>query len=453
MNSNSAELRSTPGEEDHHVMQGSPAPVQEHGASSDASYGARRLQPIEGLRSYLAMWVLWSHALYLGGYRKDSLEGLPELINKLLMIKGAYAVDVFIIISGFVIMLSLDRQLETYGQFIVRRFCRLFPVFIVLFAVGIPLSQVFMWNMAQDTQYLGPAHWEDTIALVETWWANIQWHIPLHLLMIHGAVPEIWLKDAPAAFLPPAWVVSLEWQFYLAAPLAYAWAVSARPSRRLGLSVLCLALFVVARNMLPQVKFGAALPFHVEFFYLGAASYFFYRRQVERPLSDRAFPVAGCLAVFVLILGDKAFPLLPAALWIAFMGLLLEEPSSFSSRVMLPLLTNRFVRYLGRISYSLYLSHFLLMTVVQYALLMWAPHLSRLVHLVILVACTTTGSIAIATVLYRCIEVPGIRAGYALARWFWPTGQSANLSNVSVSEESSSSMGHEPSASSRFRAA
>src|SRR4029077_5012932 len=95
-----------------------------------------RMLPVEGLRAYLALWVLGSHALWVAGYRPDALVGLPKLIGL-----GGDAVDLFIIISGFVIMLSLDNQRETYLQFVVRRFFRLFPVFIVLFVVAIPLSQ------------------------------------------------------------------------------------------------------------------------------------------------------------------------------------------------------------------------------------------------------------------------------------------------------------------------
>lgn len=57
--------------------------------------------------------------------------------------------------------------------------------------------------------------------MVESWWANIHWNIPLHLLMLHGVVPEVLVARAPGAFLAPAWSVSLEWQFYLVAPLAY----------------------------------------------------------------------------------------------------------------------------------------------------------------------------------------------------------------------------------------
>jgi len=310
----------------------------------------------------------------------------------------------------------LDKQRETYLQFILRRFFRLFPVFIALFVVAIPLSQVNLWNATHASQYLTPDQIKEWTDIMESWWENIQWNIPLHLLMLHGVVPEVLVKDAPGAFLGPAWSVSLEWQFYLVAPLAYAWAVSARPYRRLGLCALCLVLVLAARYVFPTVHFGAALPFHVKFFFFGAASYFLYQRQAAHQLSDTAFPVACCLALFLFGLSGHALSWIPVGLWMAFLGLLLEPPSSFSSRLVAPLLTNPFVLYLGRISYSLYLSHFLVIIVIQYALLTWAPHLSRIVHFWVLLACTTAATIAVSTVLYRCLEAPGIQAGRYLAR-------------------------------------
>jgi len=334
---------------------------------------------------------------------------------------GGYAVELFIILSGFVITYLLDKQGETYLQFIVRRFFRLFPVFIVLFVVAIPLSHVSLWNVTHASQYLTSEVIESGddsgIAKVESWWENIHWNIPLHLLMLHGAVPDMLVKDAPGAFLVPAWTVSLEWQFYLVAPLAFAWLISAKPYRRLGLCALCAVLFLAARYVIPTVEYGAALPFHVEFFFLGAASYFFYKGRATHPLFDTAFPVACCLAVFLFLL-SSAWSLISVVLWMAFLGLLLEQPSSSSSRLVLPLLTNPIVLYLGRISYSLYLSHILVIIVIQHALLTWMPHLSRVVHCGLLLAGTTLVTVAFSAGLYRYLEAPGIRVGRTLVHRF-----------------------------------
>jgi peptidoglycan/LPS O-acetylase OafA/YrhL len=309
-----------------------------------------------------------------------------------------------------VIMLALDKQRETYVQFVVCRFFRLFPVFIVLLVVAIPLSQVSLWNVIHASQYVTPDQIEFRIANVESWWANIQWNTPLHLLMLHGAVPDVLVKDAPEAFLIPAWSISLEWQFYLVAPLVYAWAVSAKPYRRLGLCALCVLLVLAARHVVPAVEYGAALPFQVKLFFLGAASYFFYQRQAAHQLSDIAFPVACCLAVFLFGLSGRAWSLIPIGLWMAFLGLLLEQPSSLSSRLVTPLLTNPIMLYQGRISYSLYLSHILVIIVIQYALLTWVPDLSQMAHLGVLLAGTTAVIIAVSSVLYCWLEVPRIHA-------------------------------------------
>src|SRR6476646_7215972 len=119
--------------------------------------------------------------------------------------------------------------------------------------------------------------------------------------MLHGVVPDVLVNDAPGAFLTPAWMVSLKWQFYLVVPLAYTWAVSAKPYRRLGLCVLCAVLMLASRYMFPLVEFGAALPFQVKFFFLGAASYFLHKRRSVQRASDIAFPVACSLALLLFV--------------------------------------------------------------------------------------------------------------------------------------------------------
>ena len=395
------------------VKSPSPGPLQAHASSSsgESSSAMVRLLPVEGLRAYLALWVVVCHAMWASGYETELLTGLPKLFRT-----GSYPVELFITISGFVIMLSLDKQHETYAQFIARRFFRLFPVFFALFVVAIPLSHVNHWNLTHASQYLTAHMIESETAAIISWWTNIQWNIPLHLLMLHGTVPDELVENAPGAFLAPAWSISLEWQFYLVAPLAYAWAVNTYRDRRISLCLICVLLVLAARYILPAVDFGAALPFHVNFFFLGGASYFFYKRQTTHPVPDTAFPVACCLALFLFGLSERKWSLIPVCLWLAFLGLLLEPPSSFSSRLMAPLLTNPVTLYLGRCSYSLYLSHLLVIIVIQYALLTWAADLSKLVHCGVLLAGTVVVTVAVSAVLYRYIETPGMHAGRALAQ-------------------------------------
>lgn len=50
-----------------------------------------------------------------------------------------YAVDVFIILSGFVIFYLLDHQHLSYRVFICRRFFRLAPLFFLVVLIAIPI--------------------------------------------------------------------------------------------------------------------------------------------------------------------------------------------------------------------------------------------------------------------------------------------------------------------------
>ena len=82
---------------------------------------------VEGLRGYLALWVVIDHLLGCCGYGLNNLSGLFYILRS-----GWYAVDLFIIISGFVVFYLLDNKEEKYKQFIIRRFFRIWPLFIFL---------------------------------------------------------------------------------------------------------------------------------------------------------------------------------------------------------------------------------------------------------------------------------------------------------------------------------
>ena len=369
-----------------------------------------RLNFIEGLRGYLALWVVVCHVLWACGLGPDVLSGIPKLLRM-----GEYAVDVFIIVSGFVIFLLLDTQRSTYTEFVVRRFCRLFPLFITLFAIAIPLSLLSLWNTAHAAQFLTADQAQTFEATLRSWWRYLDWHIPLHATMLHGAIPSSLVPNAPGAFLIPAWSVSLEWQFYLVAPLAYAMAVSSRLRVRIALVGICLVLYVAARTVLPPVDYGAALPFHIEYFFIGVVSYFIYKRRPQFAQRNVMF-LAGCVVSAILLFNATLSWTIPTGLWILFMGALLERPSAISSLLAAAVFTNPISLHLGRISYSVYLSHILVITALQFMLLAGLPQLTLGAHFAVLLVSAMAVTVAVSTVLHRWVEVPGINLGRTLAR-------------------------------------
>lgn len=91
-----------------------------------------RILEFEGLRGLLAWWVVVSHALFAAGFTLDTL---PRGIR--ILAHGDYAVDVFIILSGFVIFKLLREGKEPWRVFMVRRVFRLFPVYLLCLFAGI----------------------------------------------------------------------------------------------------------------------------------------------------------------------------------------------------------------------------------------------------------------------------------------------------------------------------
>jgi len=375
-----------------------------------------RLNPIEGLRAYLALWVLVGHVMAMAGYESGSLGGISWLLRE-----NLNAVDVFVIVSGFVIFFLLDNKHESYWQFICRRFFRLYPVYILLFCVAIPISVLRQWDVEHSHQYLTPDLVDYFTREFNSEWQHWRGNIAWHLVMLHGIVPDPWLaKSTVVAFLGAAWSVSLEWQFYLVAPLAFFLAASARPIYRIGSCVFCLYLLVIADKIAIAspgafMRYGAFLPFHVEFFFAGAASYFFYKQAHQCSRADAVFPVSICAAIFLWCLSEESQRLIPICLWIGFLGLLCESPGSLSAKMLWPLFNHPLAQFLGRISYSIYLSHELVMTVLQCGLLNIAPHLSRTAYFWVLLTATIAAAIIISALLYRFVEAPGMQLGRRLA--------------------------------------
>ena len=76
--------------------------------------------------------------------------------------------------------------------------------------------------------------------------------------------------------------------------------------------------------------------------------------------------------------------------------------------------------YLGKISYSLYLSHFMVIIVCQYLILRYQPELTQQQHLATLAVVTLVVTMLGSHWLYRHVETPGIRLGKRLTEKISP---------------------------------
>jgi peptidoglycan/LPS O-acetylase OafA/YrhL len=369
----------------------------------------KHIREFDGLRGLLALWVFATHVIELGPY--------PSAAT---MIHANLAVDIFIILSGFVIFHLLSTG-EDYRTFITRRWFRLFPVFAVCFLAALVL---FAWLGVNDETAFGMAHTK-----------NLMPYLITHATMLHGAVPDSLLPQTARAILVPAWSISVEWQFYLVAPLLFAFAV--RPNWKLGLVMVSLLALRVTHDLaragsIPGqtalvFDMAAFLPLKLEYFAVGAGSYAIWRWLSERERPLHLPPLSWALLVPVLVLIAKRNPAI--AMWLC--GMLMLANIHFGNGTRIGRLTSRFLKYepvqsLGQISYCFYLLHLPALILVRQIVHWNQPALSAPSLQIALIVGGLMVSIAGSWLLHVMVEQPMIAFGKQLTKsWKRPAPASA----------------------------
>jgi peptidoglycan/LPS O-acetylase OafA/YrhL len=351
------------------------------------------------------VWVAIGHGLQLSGVL------VPTNFVLKFLLSGGDAVAVFMIVSGFVITNLLIVKQEPYPQYIVRRFFRLYPAYVICCIAGYLLVDDWA-NVVQRVPWLDAPGWDrytrSILELEAQTRANFWPHFALHAAMLHGAVPVEVLKSAAMTFLPAAWSISLEWQFYIIAPLILA---------SFGKSWQMLAVVTGAVVALLCYKFGllghyterSSLAGATPFFAIGIASrllYEFLGKLRVSALLASAICVFGCIALI-------REPL-PIMIWTIFYShLVWGRATTFTGKLFRLLTTAKPVLLLGEASYSLYLVH----RPVQVALASLSLGLFAATQMTMLAVQMIAIAIAIpvSLLLFFFVERPGIRLGRIVA--------------------------------------
>lgn len=207
---------------------------------------------IDGLRAIAAIAVVLFHAYLFTGHNGDAESKLPGVFK--LIGLGDFAVPMFIVLSGFVLMLPIakSRGLRLRGglmEYIKRRAKRILPPYYAALALfGVLILLVPVLATKQDTA------WDSKIPV--TWDGVLS-----HLLVIHNFNAD-WIYQING----PAWSVATEWQLYFALPLLLLpiW----RKLGRVGVLVSAFAIAVAVALFLPALA-GAHFWF-IALFAMGA---------------------------------------------------------------------------------------------------------------------------------------------------------------------------------------
>ena len=360
----------------------------------------RRIPELEGLRGLLSWWVVVCHALQQSGY-SDAWLGRGMRV----LLRGDYAVDVFIILSGFVIAKLCTDSRERYGVFIARRFLRLWPAYAVCLLASLALRPCIAAIIAHAP--LGDVQWgaEHAVRLQQNFQfesAHYFTHLLAHLPMLHGAVPETILPASSIAFLGPAWSISLEWQFYLIAPLLF-WAL-----KKGGTSAWIAFIGVAGFGWMLRYVEPWNLRFPMEsflwqkllLFAIGIASHRLWESLHDRgeAIAPVLFGVAATVLFFTLSL--------PLSIWIAVLAAALSARGLLKS-----LLVSKPVQFLGRVSYSTYLGHMIVLWGLQPLVYAALPAVTAPQMFAVLFGIGAPLILLLSVLLHRWVEAPAIALG------------------------------------------
>jgi peptidoglycan/LPS O-acetylase OafA/YrhL len=343
---------------------------------------------LDGIRAAAVMLVFAAHA------------GLNERVP------GNFGVTVFFFLSGYLITTLLRIEHERTGSislrlFYLRRTLRIFPPFYLVLLLATLLTAAGVWPhpaLRPDALLAQALYLTNYDVIQHGWW--------------DGRAPGTWIF----------WSLSVEEHFYLAFPLLYLVLLRFLPSRRrqaLVLAGLC-ALVLVWRVVLVQVL-GApkertyiATDTRIDSILFGCILAVFGNPLLDRGrISERAwkellFPLAllGLLTSFAVrdhgfqetvrysLQGLCLFPLFVIAV---------RYPGWFAFR----LLNVGWVRFLGVLSYSIYLVH----PAVLWAVTSWTGP-PGVVQAAIALALT----LGIALAIYQVVEKPAARLRRRLSR-------------------------------------
>lgn len=310
---------------------------------------------------------------------------------------GFVGVDIFFVISGFLITRLIYKELQTTGRFdfsrfYIRRMRRLFPALFATLAVtaGVAIIVLSPGMLAKFGATLAAAALSVSNIL---FWSQSGYFDTRNVLkpLLH------------------TWSLSVEEQFYLIWP-ALLWLLMSRWSMRgaavagaliaVGIASFALNALWVFGNLGENYKYTIFFltPFRVFEFAIGGVGLFLLNAVRNRIVLQEVFMALGLSLIGYSVMsfgGNLNFPywhgLVPSV------GALLVILSGQSTRVGL-VLTNRIAVFIGLISYSVYLVHWPLIVLYNYITLTPLTDGNKLALLVVI--------FALAFLMYRYIETP-----------------------------------------------
>jgi peptidoglycan/LPS O-acetylase OafA/YrhL len=365
----------------------------------DAERGVRGevgfIAPVEGLRGVaLLLVMLFHYAIVLDARFADPwIAGADAwLAAKVVVRNGMLGVDLFFLITGFLLVLPWLRHAAGAGAapsaaaFYRRRIRRILPAYyvhlLILFFVLVPLLR------GLEAWRYDPTHFATNLSA--------------HVFLVHYLSP---VTSASVGVNGALWTLSLEAQFYLLLPLLAP--VFARARWRTALALFATALawrWATSHSHFLQTQLPGYLG-HFAAGMLAARAWLQWRdRSPSNAASIAWLAAAACAGVLLWSLHAPGGWLLGGFTWALVLAALATIVVALVARGVAwsrPLLANRALLFMGRVSYSAYLYHLPV-------ILLWNLYAPEVSGSWLVFPSYVATVLAIAWLSYRYVEVPGM---------------------------------------------
>ncbi|MBO2007465.1 acyltransferase family protein [Hymenobacter negativus] len=341
------------------------SPVGEATAVPAAPRAKAHITILDGLRGIAALSVCLFH------YTTGALSTFRHPIMQFVGHRGYLGVEIFFVISGFIIPFALARSnysLKKFGQFMVRRFVRIGPpayLTMVIFAGVCFLVDYFHLTASPFSKPI-------TVPMLVH---NLLFTIPFTTYQ--------WINGI-------FWTLSIEFEFYLVLGLLFPLL------RKYSWGIMALGLALSASYYIPGMPEQTLFHYNVLFTF-GMATWLMFDKLISR---NYFFAVLALFSVIGVFQVTSAPVLAGVATALAIIYLRFSNPVA---------------TFFGNISYSLYLLHIIVGATMELLLIRLIPVVNLATVVLALIVCIGT-AVGISYLFYRYVETPCMRLSGQLFR-------------------------------------
>ena len=366
---------------------------------------SRRLDWLDALRGWAIFGVVLVHS--------GEIANVTGIISKISEF-GRFGVQLFFVISALTISITYESHIAQFGKsarsqlaWLIKRFFRIAPLYY-LAAILYPLFYLVLYGISQ--------HRLGSIPSIPDMLANF--------LFVHA-----WVPSAINSVVPGGWSIGVEMFFYALVP--FIWFIAPVPRRVIWLglgAIVCLAITMLACKLSTgkfdsgegDSFFGLWFPTQAPVFALGLIFYFLYGSRLRTAQSQKtAILWFGAFLAYIMTF---------LLLWMTNLVVHFATPTVVAGSFILLILSlhggvktviaNKYAILLGRISFSVYIFHFIVLYFIGTFLgaIPFGHSLPDVFALLLVFTAALALTSVVALVSKRIIEDPAITYGHKLSR-------------------------------------